>query len=226
MIFHEERNYLFVHIQKTGGTSISAHLTGHFDARFVSPAHLPLRCLAFEGPKPFIFAAIRNPWERLVSWYEMMRAKGVHNDFSRYLLQAGGDGQAPGFSEFIRRTAVISECTKPESLWSRCRGLIHDETQGYQKSLSFNQVDYLTDPSGRMICDRFVMFSGLAEGMSALTRVLHPDRVPLTVPHLNVRSSPTHWRAYYQSGDDREWVARLYWKDLNHFGFSFETDVK
>jgi hypothetical protein len=223
VIYHEDHNYLFVHIQKTGGTSISTYLTGNFGAKLILPAHALLKCIIFEGPKPFIFSVVRNPWERLVSWYEMMRSKGVHNEFSRYLLQPGSNGQDTSFSDFIRRTAVIRESAVAETQWSGGRGLVYDKTQGYLKSLSFNQVDYLTDSKGNMICDRIIMFNRLAEDVSDLTKALHPHKEPLRLPHLNARSSPMAWRVYYQSADDREWVARLYRRDVNQFGFDFET---
>jgi hypothetical protein len=223
VILHEERNYLFVHIQKTGGTSITMHLSEHFGTRFISPAHLQLRYLSFSGPKPFIFAAIRNPWERLVSWYEMMLAKGIHNDFSRYLLEPDAGALTPCFSDFIRRTAVIRESATPERLWSGGKGLIYDEQQGYLKSLSFNQIDYLTDSLGQVIYDRIINFSKLADGFSAVMEELHPGEKLPELIRLNARPMPRDWRSYYQSGDDRDWVARLYRRDIDHFGFDFVT---
>lgn len=223
MIFHESRNYLFVHIQKTGGTSISACLAGQFGGRFVAPAHLPLTCLAFTGPKPFIFAVVRNPWERLVSWFEMMRAKGVHNDFSRYVLQPRPDGKAPEFSDFIRRTAVIRETAQPESQWTGPSSLIYDPAQGYPKSLGFNQCDYLVDASGTLLCDRILRFDNLAAEFAELMADIHPGDVYSGLGHLNARSGGGDWRGHYQSGDDREWVARLYRKDVAQFGFRFDA---
>ena len=107
MIYHPEKNYLFVHIQKTGGTSISEALMKHAGATFVSPAHLPLHALEFSSPRPFVFAVVRNPWDRLVSWYEMMKRNKIHNDFSKYLLEPSSNGSAVSFSEFIRRIVTV-----------------------------------------------------------------------------------------------------------------------
>lgn len=110
MIFNASRGYLFVHIQKTAGTSITQALAGQPGSAFVSPPHLRLRDVRFPfRRRPFTFAVVRNPWERLVSWYAMMQRKGEHNDFSRYLLAAQPDGAPVTFSAFIRRVGVIEE---------------------------------------------------------------------------------------------------------------------
>lgn len=222
MILHEEKNYLFVHIQKTGGTSISDCLTRHCGARFLSPSHLQLRCLSFSGPRPFIFTVVRNPWERLVSWYEMLLVKGIHNDFSRYILNPENLHGTVSFPEFLRRTEVIQEKAVPEARWFGASGLVHDEAKGYQKSLAFNQVDYLTDRKGDMICDRILNFDALSREFSDLVAELHPGFKPPELLQLNKRQAPRDWRSYYTSDEDREWVARLYHKDIEYFGFRFD----
>lgn len=219
MIFNEQHNYLFVHIQKTGGTSISAYLTEHCNARFMTPAHLQLNCMVFKDIKPTIFATVRNPWERLVSWYDMMIAKGMHNDFSNYLLQPEPSGHPPRFSSFIRRTAIIQERALPE-LSDSTGNDIYDSAKGYLKSLSFNQIDYLTDSFGNFACHHTLAFENLGAEFAAFIQKMHPDQNLPPLPHLNARSKSRAWRDYY-SNEDREWVARLYQKDIRHFGFTF-----
>ena len=248
MLISESKSFLFVHVQKTAGTSLADILAPHalqpMDGRLNKLAsdlglvrdwrkfhfrkHANLRkaqsvlpASVYDGM--FKFAFVRNPWERLVSWYEMMRTKGMHNDFSRYLMQADRFGRPPDFSDFIRRTAVIQEHAMPESQWSGTTGLFCDQSQGYPKSLCFNQLDYLTDPGGTMVCDRIIRFDRLAQEFAAVLTEIHPGRDHPTLAHLNARSAPVDWRTYYQSSDDREWVARLYQRDVDHFGFRFDA---
>ena len=107
MIFNAEKNYLFVHIQKNAGSSITKLLLDQEGSHFVSPAHLLLRQVEFTySQRPFTFAVVRNPWERLASWWAMMQRRGVHNTFSRYLLSNQSNGTPVNFSTFIRRIAV------------------------------------------------------------------------------------------------------------------------
>lgn len=171
MIYNSHHDYLFVHIQKTAGTSISKFLLENAHSHYVSPSHIRLRDLIFLGPKrPFIFAVVRNPWERLVSWYEMMIRKGIHNDFSRYLLTPSSKNrvdQPVGFSEFIRRTDVITENTLPESqrqINNTNSDTLKDspfhfqDNFTYTKSLSYNQLDYLCSADGNLLFDAALSF--------------------------------------------------------------------
>jgi len=220
MIYDPIKNYLFVHIQKTGGTSISDYLVRHTDGQFISPAHLRLRNIHFIHKKPFVFAVVRNPWERLVSWYEMMIRKGVHNDFSRYLLQPG-ISELPSFSEFIRRTAIVTEGALPESEWNGSLQLAQRDPMRYEKSLSFNQIDYLDDEGGHPAFDRVLHFENLETEFLALISELQLTTGPAKLAQLNSSNYASDWRSYYHHADDRDWVARLYAKDVTFFGFGF-----
>ncbi|MFQ5635633.1 MAG: sulfotransferase family 2 domain-containing protein [Gammaproteobacteria bacterium] len=76
----KDRTTLFVHIPKTGGSSVEAWLSRHTKmslfsplapaALKVCPQHLPhsdLLLLLGEGAWDYAFAVVRNPYERLVS---------------------------------------------------------------------------------------------------------------------------------------------------------------
>lgn len=218
MIFDASHQFLFVHVQKTAGSSISGYLAQHLQSRWVSPAHLLLRQVDFTR-RPFVFAVVRNPWERLVSWYEMMQRKGVHNSFSDYLLHSTSNPVS--FSEFIRRTDIVEEQNLPEAVWSEVDGLLLDRQSGYQKSLSFNQVDYLIDRHGRFAADRVLAFENVEAQFTNLLRDIgwRGHITPLT--RLNSRPPGRNWRLYYDTAGDREWVSQLYWKDIDQFGFRF-----
>lgn len=115
MIHNADLNLLFVHIQKTAGTSIHQALLAEPGSVDLPPHHLRLRDLRLPRARPRIVAVVRNPWERLVSWYRMMLFKGCHNDFSAYLLAPdAADGSPVRFSTFLRRTATIQETSRVE----------------------------------------------------------------------------------------------------------------
>lgn len=59
-------NCVFVHVPKTGGTSVAKVLGGTYrPSKF--PQHVPYRCIESIGKPGFGF--IRNPWDRMVSLY-------------------------------------------------------------------------------------------------------------------------------------------------------------
>lgn len=221
MIHDSAHNYLFVHVQKTGGTSVTEALARMPTARFVSPSHLRLRAVETIDRRPFVFAAVRNPWERLVSWYLMMRRKGIHNHFSSYLLEPTPGRQVVSFSEFIRRNAIVVERTLPESLWPDVEGLVFDRSEGYLKSVAFNQFDYLTNARGEYSCDRVLRLESLEEDLRVVLSMFHSDLSWLRIRQANANPEPIEWREYYANAEDRAWVARLYAKDIAHFGFSY-----
>jgi hypothetical protein len=221
MIYHHEKGYLFVHIQKNGGTSITEALVKHAGATFISPLHLQLKSLEFSGQRPFVFAVVRNPWDRLVSWYEMMNRKGVHNNFSKYLLEPSSNGTAVSFSDFIRRTAVITELNVPEISYSKVDAFTANVSMGYLKSLSFNQLDYLTDHNGEESFDAIIRFEYL---VSDFCKVLTPFHKNITADWLMKRNANPlniNYRDYFLNSDDRMWVATLYERDINRFKFVF-----
>jgi len=80
MVISDRHRCIFVHIQKTGGASIEALLLRSDPSAAASAQegrrHPPARAIApIAGSERwrayFKFAFVRNPWDRLVSWYHM-----------------------------------------------------------------------------------------------------------------------------------------------------------
>jgi hypothetical protein len=151
-----------------------------------------------------------------------MKRKGAHNDFSRYLLEPGPGQDFVSFSDFIRRTAVVLERALPESAWSAVDGLHYQRSQGYAKSLSFNQVDYLIDRWGRFHCDAIIRFDRLEDDFRSVLRRFHANADTNWLGRMNADPTPGDWRAQYARTEDRDWVGRLYKRDIRRFGFTFE----
>ena len=72
MIYNDK--YIFVHVPKTGGMSVSSALGGK--SKKIS-THTPLRCVP-KGDR-FAFGFIRNPWARQVSLYRFLCQKNFRN---------------------------------------------------------------------------------------------------------------------------------------------------
>lgn len=228
MIYNTKEHFLFVHIQKTAGTSISNALMRIMGSEFIAPAHLLLRDIAITGERPYIFTVVRNPWARMVSWYEMMIRKGGHNDFSRYLLQYAESQptNVTSFSSYIRRCKIIQETHFNEigGAGESSNGQITWNPDFYVKSLGFNQIDYLTDANGRIMGDFFLRFENLRVDWEKLLKNL--DIKPsITLPRDNVNPLRRDYRKHYSNESDIQWIAELYCRDIKHFGFSFEDGL-
>ena len=134
MVISDRHRCIFVHIQKTGGASIeTVLLRGDPAAAANSPQgrrHPPAYAIVPMAGRErwgryFKFAFVRNPWDRLVSWYHMCTQVPSPNAFARHVR-----AYAPTFEAFIL-----------------------DATSGISERTTVNQVDYVTDEHGAPMLD-------------------------------------------------------------------------
>ena len=104
MISHEHRA-IFVHIQKTGGESVTSAFgqSNRLAEKHVSAQELRTLYGQAVWNSYFKFSIVRNPWDRLVSWWSMIDSRRGEfnagrplNKFQTYILRT-----ASTFEEFI-----------------------------------------------------------------------------------------------------------------------------
>ncbi|MDO5706823.1 MAG: sulfotransferase family 2 domain-containing protein [Paracoccus sp. (in: a-proteobacteria)] len=216
MIISLRHRYIFVHIPKTGGTSLTQMLerrVGRDDiilsdtpkgrARRHRVKDAPARgrlwkhaTLAdIEGlvdPAIFadylIFTLVRNPWDRLVSMYHWARTQSFDHPTVRL-------AKATDFDGFLRHPMTTRMIAWPETR-------------------------YLTDSRGTEWPALFLRF----ETLSADTAMLG-DRLGLKLgplPHVN----PSQRGAYrdYYTGETAAIVARAAAQSIARFGYAFDPD--
>jgi hypothetical protein len=201
MLISQDPKLLFVHVQKTGGSSLAAVLPG---ARPFLGTHDHARrardVLGSDYDAYFKFAFVRNPWDRLVSWYSMIvqqsrgRPPASLNRLWRYVLDT-----ASTFEEFVLR------CT--EAI---------DDVDG-RKSFLYNQLDYVSDETGVVIVDFVGRYESFDDDVRQVFRRLGLPEPSL--PRLN-RSRHDHYRTFY-SPHTRDVVAERYRRDIERFGYQF-----
>ena len=147
MFISHQSKAIFIHIQKTGGDAIEAAVRRDDPAIEVDllarrrhPFAREVRAAVGAGvwSSYFRFAFVRNPWDRLVSWYSMCVQVPSPNAFARYVRQ-----QAPTFSDFITRA-----------------------TTGMGERTTWNQIDFLVDDDGRPMVDFVGRYENLAGGFA------------------------------------------------------------
>jgi hypothetical protein len=203
-VIDHEHQTIFVHIQKTAGNSIATALGGtvnipekHFRAD-------QLKAL-YGGDvwnRYFKFAFVRNPWDRLVSWWSMIDgrrsrlSKGrQRNNFLSYVL-----GRANTFEEFLLHAT----------------GEIAD--QDGEKSILRNQIDYLVDAEGTLLVDTIGRYERLHEDFLAISSRVYGK--PVALPHLNT-SRRSDYRRYY-TAELADLIAMRFAKDIQRFGYRFD----
>ncbi len=143
----------------------------------------------------FKFAWVRNPFDRLVSWYHMIQQLNQDYRLWKYARSESSD-----FDSFVRNcTAVVYE-----SPFER-------------KSFCFNQIDYITDERGRTIVDFVGRFESLEEDFARLCELAGLPKL-----RLGKYNSSKHgnYRSYY-TDETREVVCTRYQRDLEAFNYAF-----
>ncbi len=205
MRISDSQQLVFVHIQKTGGSTVSRLLEASVeDVHWLGARHQ----FAIRGKKKlsawddyFKFAFVRNPWARLVSWHAMIRRAEKHGRRPQNRLWRYAQQNSSNFDEFIRN------CT--------------DEVQiegGVRYSFTYNQLDYVTDENGEFLVD----FIGRLESFDEdLRKACGKMGIELeTVPHKN-RSNHTHYSEMY-TPEIEQIVRDRFKRDIEYFGYEFE----
>ncbi len=208
MISHEHR-CIFIHIPKTGGTSLEnliwpadqhdeAHLARGFVDEFHnkyqtgSLKHLLARQVRQEVgaeifERCFKFAFVRNPWDRAVSQYAYMATRP---DLRRYV----GLPDGACFKTWLDRT-------------------------GRRRHVQWEpQVHFLVDDEGRSLVDAIGRFENFeADARRVLASIgLHAR----TLRHDNASERVAY--PHYYDAESREIVGERYAADIAAFGYRFE----
>ena len=206
MLISESKSFLFVHVQKTAGTSLADILKPHAlnpasgrmnklasdlglvgDWRkFHFRKHANLRKAQSVIPAPvydslFKFAFVRNPWERLVSWHQYVQKTPSHEDFR----------SGESFASFAMR---FLEKPRRAQWWM------------------------IEDSNGGMGLDFVGRFENLNDDIAQLC--LRIGIAPQTLPHRN-KTAERDYRTYY---DDNlaQTVKNTWAREIDAFGYRFD----
>ena len=214
MILSRGRGYLFIHIPKTGGTSMALALEARAMKDDIMLGDTPkalkrrgkVQGIATRGrlwkhstladleglvgaeelPSLFKFTLVRNPWDRMVSYYHWLREQSF--DHPSVAL-----AQAVEFADFVR-----------------------DPGTGRQFRQS-PASQYMTDAAGLEQCDLYLRLEHFRDDVVALERHLG---FAISLPQANISPREGDYRDYYTPGL-RDLVATLCAEDIARFGYRF-----
>jgi hypothetical protein len=215
MLISYKYKFLFVHIAKTGGTSIRAalaplllqdglsplrwlchrlsHATGHrLGSKF--PRHAKAIAALEMLPREtffslYRFAFVRNPWDLQVSSYHHLKRE---------------------------RPALVGECTFKEFLaWKL------DPKRPYQYHLDTSitlQSRYLYDLEGKILVNKVGRYERLAEDFAEICQTIGIPTPKL--PHHRQAKDRAVYRNYYDT-ESLAWVAEFFKEDIEKFDYRF-----
>lgn len=215
---------LFVHIPKTAGSSISNALFGRKD--FHRTADQYREILSLEGSilldDLYSFSFVRNPWDRMVSYYMMCRDykdrsvpigrihKFVDSEFGEY-----------SFPSFLAYVQLAHFRSIPEDLDNAAR-LDLEKSDTVIASLSqevFPQTYWLS-LDGSIVMDFIGKWENLEDDFNELCLRIgrkSPCTLGHNMPCINGRGS---YSEYYDSYN-RDLVGALFKSDIEEFGYDY-----
>jgi len=219
MFIAPDREFIFVHAPKTGGTALMLALEARAQKNDILIGDTPkaikrknrwknanargrlwkhstladIEGLVDEAfiASAFVFTIVRNPWDRMVSYYHWLRAQS-------YAHPAVAIAKAKEFGDFV------------------CDPLI-------AASLSASPfASYVTSSDGVERCDLYLRQGHLAEDIKALEtqfnfRLELPERV-------NTSERRADYQSYY-SDAARDAVAEFCGEDIGRFGYGFGDGI-
>jgi chondroitin 4-sulfotransferase 11 len=203
MIVHSKR-LIFVHIQKTAGSSV--RLAFREDPNPNEKHFFASELRDLYGIKVwnayFKFAFVRNPWDRLVSWWSN--------------IETSREAYAQGLPLNKFQSFVLSRASTFEEFLLKCDHEIADHDG--RKWIYRNQIDYLSDENGQFIVDFVGRFENIRThfmlaSRKALGRELDLPRTNATVHR--------HYSEYY-SGEMAEYVGYRFRRDIEAFDYVFD----
>lgn len=209
MLYSPSKRFGFIHIQKNAGISISKLISGGInDTQRVVSRHARVRDVipsigCDEWKELYTFAVVRNPWDRLVSWYSMI-AQNTHRydpffwkkpSIWRYAVKNSQD-----FRSFILN----------------CDAVVMDG--GIEKSFAFDQMSYIEDSDGEIGVTFVARYENISDDLATVWKTLDVE-LPAP-PRLNASKRPRDYRDHYDA-ETRGIVAKRFRRDIEAFGYSF-----
>lgn len=151
----EKRDFVFIHIPKTAGTSITKIIGEPFQKH--NTAKVVIETIGREQwEKAFKFTVVRNPFDKVHSWYKF---RIMHN-------QSNMKKKPISFKDWVA-------CTYGES----------KDPYYYYRALNFEpQVEWLKNEKGEIEMDQIVRFENLATEFNEVAEIVGIDS---QLPHIN-----------------------------------------
>jgi len=111
--YMHKHKLIFIHIPRTGGTSVLKFMTGRMSGRDHSPWFQYRISCSWAFEHYFKFAIVRNPWDRFVSLYKYFKKGGNGDDYDRYVknyidgYNGFNDFVVNGFTELFKKNMVM-----------------------------------------------------------------------------------------------------------------------
>lgn len=220
MLISHSRQFMFVHIAKTGGTSLRAALRSYRWSGRYAPA-LFTTSLISQMTRPRHKLGVKFPRHaKAVAAYEMLPAEVYRGLFKFVFVRNPWDLQVSSWHHIGREKPQVLGSVRTFEDFLKLK---FDPERPYDYMLDISrelQSDYIIDLHGRTIVDFIGRYETLQTDFDEVC-----DRIGITriaLPHERRAADRTDYRRYY---NDRTaaLVAQHYSPDIERLGYSFDS---
>jgi len=202
---NHEYKFIFIHIPKNAGTSISTALElPDISHATVQQVKKVLTQQQFESYFKFCF--VRNPWDRFLSLYNYARLEESHYHSSINPEQAI---YGKHLDYDILKNATLEECAN----YLIQGKLKHDAAWNHWQP----QITWIKDEQGKIPIDFIGKLEKIEEDFAQITRKIG---IVKELPYMNKSKERSSYRKYYTE-DTRQLINDYYIEDIEQFGYDF-----
>jgi len=188
---------IYVHINKTGGTSIESIFGGRLDDQ-ITASQMKEKLGAELWDQCFKFATVRNPWDRMVSEYHFRQTSHLINPSKWHCPKHLRIAPDVSFREWILQG--------------------HDEV-GSEYIRFRSQLNWLLDKEGNLLVDFIGRFESLEKDFNKVCEITNEQ---WKLPHFN-KTHHTHYSFYYDE-ETKQIVAERHKEDIEFFNYEFQMN--
>ena len=223
MLLSLRHKFLFVHIAKTGGTSIRSALNYY---KWADPYRIPLFiCSKLSGFTHHRIACKLPRHAKAIAAYEMLPKELFDELFKFAFVRNPWDLQVSSYHHINRERPQLLEGIEDFETFLRWK-LSSDRKYHYIIDTSIElQSDYLIDLKGNIIVDYIGRYEHLYDDFSDICKKIGIS--DLQLPHKRKAQGRKNYQEYYNE-ETVQLVAEYFRKDIEMFGYSFdcETSIK